>query len=54
MPVENHVLPTHDIASFEKWLDRNPQLWFVLEEGLDFRGKGAAMHLAKLQPIYFQ
>ena len=54
MPIERHVLSAHDVAGFERWLDRNPQLWFVPEEDFDFRSKGAAMHLAELQPIYLQ
>ena len=53
MSIEHYVLPAHDVAGFEKWFDCNPQLWFVLEEELDFRSKGAAMYWPSFNPYTF-
>src|SRR5262245_40487087 len=47
MPIEQDVLAPHEIASVEKRLDGNAQLWLVLEQVRHLRGKRATVHLTE-------
>jgi hypothetical protein len=54
MSIEQHVLPTHEIARVQEGFNRDAELGFVLKQVCYPGRKGAAVHRADLQSMDLQ